>query len=352
MSERRFDDTLDAAIEALHRGDDLEAVLARVPADRADLRSLIETAAAAGAGSPPAVPAPTRLDANYARLRSAVLEARAAEYEASRDAAPSWWRRPVTFASLSLPAGVVAVVLFAGGGAAAATIATQTDVPARVVDAVVPRALVPDWAARYIPGATSDDGTPSAGTAQGDPTAAPAVPGDATAAPPAWAGNPPGIPPYAPGPPEVTTLNGTIENMRGNTFELRVAGDVYRVTTTALTSVEGDLADGATATVTGDLFAGRNVNAMSIVASGAAPAAPPAGPPDDGGVPAASPPDDGGAPSAPPVDPPAEPPVLPGEPPGQDPERTPPGQGQGGGNGRGGDNGNNGGGNGNGGGSN
>ncbi len=126
MSARHsFDEALDAAIDAVRRGAPVASVLAAYPEHRDELTALVTPLSAAPARSIPLDAA--RISAGYRALRVAVLDAR-------REPERPWWRRPVSLASLSVPAGIVALAAIGAAGAAAggAAVATGHDVPATV----------------------------------------------------------------------------------------------------------------------------------------------------------------------------------------------------------------------------
>ncbi len=139
-----FDDALDAAIDAVRQGEHIDAVLARFPRHAAALAPLLRSApfGTPGAGLA-AAPMSERLAGNFTIVRAAVERAQmardAAQNAPRRAAEPRapWWQRRLAFASLSLPAGVIALAALAGiSGAAAASVAVTgnglQDIPAQV----------------------------------------------------------------------------------------------------------------------------------------------------------------------------------------------------------------------------
>lgn len=130
MSSRdSFDQALDAAIDALRGGEAESAVLAAPPEHHAELLPLLIVAAEVHRTSPVVPPPSGRLAKNFRAVRDAIQDAQ----ESARTSKP-WWRRPITFASLSLPAGILALVAVGAAGAAAggAVAVSQTGVPAAV----------------------------------------------------------------------------------------------------------------------------------------------------------------------------------------------------------------------------
>ena len=121
-----FDDALNGAIDALARGQRIRDVLALHPRHAEALHPLLESAMAMQTDSVTShVPVPSRLGDHYVIVRAAVERAQIAErafMPAARAAASGapWWKRRLTFASLTLPLGAVALIAFAGAGSAAA----------------------------------------------------------------------------------------------------------------------------------------------------------------------------------------------------------------------------------------
>jgi hypothetical protein len=294
-----FDDALDAAIEALQRGRPLEAVVADFGRGGAMLRPLLETADAARQ-SIARPPLSRSLEHNYAIVKAAVERAQMAAAAQPRETTPrqpSFLRRRVTIASLSLPVGALALALTAGAaGATASLVATDHG---GVLGEIV-RPVVPD---SMLPAALHDDDHRGA---------APAASSDAQ---------------DANGPTEVV-LDGTVSGVNGSTFTLTDGDTEYHVQIDANTTVDGEILEGGTAEVTGDLTADKNLHADSVTAEGGA--ADDRGQPDDAGKP-----DDPGQPGDPgqPADP-GQPddvgqpddPGQPGDPPGFENQPDDPGQ--------------------------
>jgi hypothetical protein len=234
-----FDDVLDRSLEALRQGQTLDAVLATYPRYTGDLRPLLESAIDAGLLAPPPVPT-ARLERNYTVVRAALQRARFAERAAPPAPLPAapWWRRPVAFASMSVPAGAFVLAVLGASGAAAATFATT---PLNLSD------VLPDEVAHVLTIDTGD-GPASAtnGVGQG------VVPGDKT--PPAGATNAPGF----------TTITGSVSDIDGNTFTLTAGDGEWKVNVSGQTLVDGVIAEGATAEVTGDVTAEKNMHADSV----------------------------------------------------------------------------------------
>jgi hypothetical protein len=246
-----FDEVLDSAIDAVIAGEPVEAVLARFPAHSAALRPELETAARAlhDAGAR-RLPRSQALADNYTIVRAAVERAQLVERGAPAEHAPGprapWWQRRLTFASLTLPAGAFALLALASvSGAAAASIAATPGLRSAVVNFV---------ASPHVPGLgpsdRDDDGVhaPSGadnGAAPSGGTGASGTRGDENR-------------------PTLVTLSGTIADLHGNVFTLKTADSDVKVNIDAGTKVQGDLADGATVTVTGDLTAEKNLHADSV----------------------------------------------------------------------------------------
>jgi hypothetical protein len=335
MSGREsFDDALDAAIDAIRRGEHIDDVLARYPHHAGALRPLLQSAPFGTPGRGLArAPMSPRLADNFTIVQAAVQRARTAESPLSRSTEQPhvpWQRRRLSYASLSLPAGVIALIAFAGiSGAAAASVAvTNSDIPSRVAGFV----------AHPLAGVSSGDdhGGGSAVTPAGIPKNTPD------------AGSTPGgesVVPTAPGSPAQgtarMTVSGTISNVHGNVFTLTTADGDYKVNIDSATAVSGAIADGVTATVTGAVTGQKNLHAERVSVSDAA--GTPAAAPARADSPTASPANDPtpGEPTPSPSNdhtpgPPAD--HTPGPPAGHTPgppaDHTPPGQGGANGNGR------------------
>lgn len=312
-----FDEALDRAIDALRRGEGLDRVLARHPRHADALRPLLETAQQALAGRPAVAAAMSpRLAENFSIVRAAVQRAQMAAQPVPMrpEAAPRtpWWQRRLAFASLSLPAGAAALLLLAGATGAAASVALtgNTDLPAGIVNLIKePQRLVGGG------GGNQGGGTPSAGRgADGQATAG--AGSAATAAADASAT------PGSTNAPTNVTLDGTISDVRGNVFTLTTGDGAYKVNIDATTTVTGTIADGAQATVVGDVTAEKNLHATTVTVGGTS------GPQPSTGAGTGTPGPQSDRTPGPPADKTAGPPVTltPGPPPG----RTPPGQGDGG----------------------
>jgi uncharacterized membrane protein YgcG len=351
MSRREsFDDVLDAAIDAIREGEPMDAALGRHPAHAQALRPLLETASAMD----PArgyLPPTSRLGGNFTRVASALGRAQWERDQAQTrqpDTHTPWWRRRVAFASLSLPAGVFAFALLGVGGAAAATLAATTDLPEKIGEQV--ERVAPSWADGVIPGGEEPSGAAASATPTPINTGTPAPLTSPTAGDAAIdAAATPEDATVAPG-PQPLSVAGTITNVRGNTFELVVGDATYKVQIDANTTVSGDIVEGASATVDGEVTGNDRLHATNVAAT--APSAAPENtppqsspePPGQGGPPV-TPPGQGdktpngqdGPPATPPGQGPPEPTRTPG------PPATPPGQGDDGGSGNGSGNGNSGG---------
>ena len=242
--DRAFADAFDAALDAVRSGVPIASVLQRHPEHAEALLPLLRQATSA-----PRAPRPSpRLAQNMREVRLAL------HAERERRATP-WWRRPVSFASMSVPAGLLALAAIGGAGAAAggtAAVVTQTDLPA-VVQKV----------------ATLDFGNGSATNAPGHGGDLPGVPGG-----PADAGNRAATPQPDTGRPTAISVSGAVHDARGNSFTLVTADGEWHVNIDASTTVSGSLAEGAQASVDGDQTGDRNLHALHVTVSAlSAPAA-------------------------------------------------------------------------------
>ena len=345
-----FDDALDAAIDAVRNGDPIDVVLARYPRHAIAMRPLLETALAANPAEAYVTPT-ARLAANFAQVASALgrVQWERDHSTTKPQASNPWWSKRVAFASLSLPAGILAFALLGAGGAAAATVVATTGLPRQVANKV--ESVTPSWTHGLIPGGSGDEpagaavSTPT--TEAGEPPSPSSIPG----ASPAVTDTQPPVPSATPHGPQAITIDGVVSNVRGNTFELTASGVVYKVQIDENTAVTGILTAGAVASVAGDLTGTDRLHATSVAVSGD-----PATAPSPGAPPESSPEAPGQGDHTPPG-PPEQTHTPPGQaqqtttPPGQadktktpGPPATPPGQG--GSNGNGGSGGNeNGGGN-------
>jgi hypothetical protein len=244
-----LDNALDLAIDALQHGRPLDAVLYDQREQQTALRPLIEVADALN--SPPRLPLARALPHNYAIVRAAVERAQlAAESMSSPAPAKRWWQRRLTFASASIPVGAAVLLLTAGAAGATASVAT-TDVGQRMADAVMP-----SWLEDHVPGIGADD-PPGRGDRPA-PSVNPASPGGDT--------------PGADNRPTLVTLEGSISDVNGNTFTLSNPDGDWLVQVDSGTDISGEILEGATASVTGDLTAQKNLHATSVTATGGIPA--------------------------------------------------------------------------------
>ena len=280
MSARvSFDDALDAAIDAVMRGEQVSAVVARYPAHAETMRPLVELAYASQYTRGRAVPPPSpRLAANFSAVEGAAQRARIVQADTPREAprAP-WWRQKLTFASMSIPAGIVALLAVAGiSGAAAASVAVTSDTSIGERVTAAAHAVTPDW----IDGGDSDAATAHHG-----------VTGNGGSAP---GGNSPLVAPGSqdgseehspPGPPQTITESGLISDAQGNVFTLTNDDGDFHVNIDASTVVTGAIADGAMATVAGEFTGGQNLHATSVQVTSAPALAPQQEHPDGNGVP-------------------------------------------------------------------
>jgi hypothetical protein len=246
-----FDDALDAALDALRAGMPLEQVLAQQPEHAAALRPLLRTALAARVGRRAGVPEPRDLAGNFVVVRAALERARIADGGSAprreRPVAP-WWQRRLSFASLSVPAGVVAAIAIAGaGGAAAASVAaTSARLPQRLAGAAAP-----GWVHDLVPGGESEHvSAPPPGTSS-SATAVASAGEQAAQAPGGGRG-------------ELASVSGIVADVRGNTFMLVSADGEWKVQRDADTATRGEVVDGAAATVDGEISGGKQLHARRI----------------------------------------------------------------------------------------
>jgi hypothetical protein len=179
-----------------------------------------------------------RLERNYNVVRAALQRARFAERAAPPAPLPHvpWWRRPVAFASMSVPAGAFVLAVLGASGAAAAFATT----PLNLSD------VLPDEVAHVL--TIDGDSGPQASATHG-------AGGQAS-----LDGTPPGV---ANG-PALTTITGSVSGVSGNTFLLTSGDDEWKVNIDSQTLVDGVIAEGATAEVTGDVTAEKNMHAGSV----------------------------------------------------------------------------------------
>jgi uncharacterized membrane protein YgcG len=263
-TRQTFDAALDEALELVRSGRNVDEVVSAYPQFAGQLRPLLETVIALDASAVYQPPTP-RLAANFSSVQQAL---RAARGELT---APRWWQRKLTFASLSLPVGVLAFALFSAGGAAAATVAVTSGVPdimTRVEHAA------PGWTHALLPGhgdEESQSGVVATVTPDDPPsTSAVETPGGA----PAWQATTPAEekPPIVNPGQQPVSLSGVIANVRGNTFELTSESTAYKVQIDANTIVAGTIAEGATASVEGQSTGDDRVHAVSVSIDGPPPA--------------------------------------------------------------------------------
>lgn len=268
-----FDDVLDRAIDDVRGGRPLADVLGDYPSYADDLRPLLQVIAEVGAAPPRHV----SLEEKYAIVHAALLRERAKQASVPRAAPVRWWRRPLTVASVSIPGGIAAIMTLSLGGAAAAAIAVT---PAAFSD------VLPARVAQMVTFSDGDDGDDNA--LHVNPTA------------PGQAGDVPGDDNR----PTETSISGVVSDVNGNTFTVSSPEGDWKVNVDSSTTVSGDISDGASAEVTGDVTAEKNLHAedVQIIAPGTPEPTKSTGPDKTPG----------------------------GQeertPPGQDPERTPPGR--------------------------
>ena len=280
-----FDDALNAAIDALAGGRGLHETLAQHQRHADALLPLLQAAAAANAhASVISPPMSRRLAGNYPIVRAAVERAQIAadgEPGAARAAASNarWWQRRITVASLTVPLG--AIVLFAGigvGGAAAAGVATGSDGPLSSVSQIRERVADSVGSVNPFNGSASDKNaaedvratradaaqvstktaiaSPQAGAGTNAATQAPAG-ADATET---RTRGEEGADGRVPG-----TITGQIRDVHGNTFKLADGATEWHVTIDGNTRVDGTIAEGASASVSGPIAADKNVQASTVV---------------------------------------------------------------------------------------
>jgi hypothetical protein len=269
----------------------------------ADLRPLLETAGAVAQSARVSTPPPPmRLAANAASVRAAAVRARITPV-APHEAARPWWQRPISFASVSVPAGalVAMAVLGVAGAAAAGYAISTTDIPGAVRDigGFQPESEAPAPAAGApAPGvAPSGDGTspePPAAAGKTPDAASPqaGAPPAATTEPeptPAAGGQVPPLPgedgeettstpaPTA-SPADTVAAEGVITDINGNTFTLQSPDGEFKVNLDSKTVVSGAIVEGATARVAGRLTGERNLHADEVTVTSGAPSSTPAGP--------------------------------------------------------------------------
>lgn len=267
MTERQsgresFEDALDSAIDALRAGRPLERVLSDHPTHATSLRDVLDTALLATADGGGYVPPSARLAEHVTIVRAAAqrahMAAAASQAVTVAPQRPSWWQRRLTFASLSIPAGVAVFALGASGAAAAAGVAAvTTDVPAQFV-----RAAAPAWVRDAVPGfGHNHDGDP---VVNGSPTA------EGSETDPAHGDT------QTPGDinkPTTAHIAGVVTTVNGNRFTLLDDEGEWLVQIDASTVVDGAIAEGARASVDGDLTAGKNMHADAVVVTSPAPVA-------------------------------------------------------------------------------
>ncbi|MDP9237380.1 MAG: hypothetical protein M3P30_08295 [Chloroflexota bacterium] len=247
-----FDDALDSAIDALVSGEPIEEVLARHPQRAAMLEPLIDTAdLAAHDSSSATLPRPIALVHNYAIVRAAVERAQMVPRSVpmpERERATSWFGRRMGFASLTVPFGaMVALALASISGAAAGSIAVGGDGFASTVASYV---------SPYIPLIGSEESTKSHAA---NPTGEVHTPSASGVAVPAA-----GSTQASDNHPLLVTVTGTVSGSNGNAFVLTNGEGDTHVNIDALTKVTGIIADGATATVSGDITAEKNLHAAAV----------------------------------------------------------------------------------------
>jgi hypothetical protein len=262
--QRAFDDILDAALDAVRSGRPIEEVVASYPQYAGQLRPLLEAAIRLD-GAPAYLPPTARLQANFSVVQSALARGRAISPRSSQSR--PWWQRRITFATLSLPAGIFAFALMSAGGSAAVTIVATTNLSSRVSKTI--ERVSPSWSHAIIPG--SDDDTGEVILPVATPSAAPkdhaivstSTPIAESSAAAATATPPPAAVPSASG-PQAFAGSGLVSNVRGNIFELTANGITYTVQIDANTSVDGAIAEGTSASVQGEHTGNDRVHATRV----------------------------------------------------------------------------------------
>ncbi len=279
-----FQEALDAAIDALRGGAPMADVLSAHGGHAAELAPLLRVVASLDAPAAPPLPS-ARLAQNFREVRVALHKAQVA-----RGPGAPWWRRPVSFASLSLPAGLLALAAIGAAGAAAggavAVTRTRGDLPARVHEIVTldfgggPAAPArtatrpagnseaTEAGGTAIPGAATGAGTPPAGphadggdnatrrsgegpTAHSESTAGAGAPTDEGTPLPGAAG-------------VAMVVSGTIKDVEGGSFTLRTPAGDWNVHTDNTTAINGVIAVGASATVAGLANDGKDLRATRV----------------------------------------------------------------------------------------
>jgi len=263
----RFDDALDAAIDAMRGGAPASDVLAAHPLHREELELLlgvVSRAVRADGG----VAAPAGVD-SFSRVRAALRSQRMAAAGLPASGARTngpWWARRWTLASLTLPAAAFLFVALAGAsGVAAATLAvTNPDAAAKAASAVTP-----EWAQRVLPKSLGGEATEhSSGERGATPEAGGEDSGSDRGAGGAQGGA--GGQSGQSGQNDVT-LSGDVSDVHGNTFVLTTSDGEWKVQIDAKTEVSGEIVEGATATVEGTTTGPKMLHADGVDASGGDP---------------------------------------------------------------------------------
>lgn len=254
-----FEDALDAAIDALRAGRPLDRVLADHPGHAASLAPVLDSVLQATANGGGYLPPSPRLAEHVTIVRAAAQRAQMAAMPSTAPATiargGSWWNRRLTFASLSIPAGIAVFALGASGAAAAAGVAAMTtDVPSQFA-----RAAMPSWVEDAVPGLGGHDDAVVVGASPTATAEGVAPSGDKT---------------ETPGDvnrPTLVEVDGVVSDINGNTFTLTDGDDAWRVQIDSHTIVDGEIAEGAEASVSGDVTAGKNLHADDVTVTTPAP---------------------------------------------------------------------------------
>lgn len=268
MRKHAFNDALDDAIDAARGGTSADAVIDRYSHAGAELAPLLDVAQRLDR-VPKDAPPSVRLHDNLNVVMAAVRDARGRAAEVERPAVRgAWWNRRLAFASMSLPAGVIALALAGGGGAAAATVAVSTGVDERVERAI--SRMAPGWAQPIVPGPAAKPDNAAGVEEQGTPTVAAQNP-KATATPrPAASGPVEATAISAPGQAASTQASGTVSNLRGSVFDLLGADGSVSVQIDGKTAVYGELANGAQVQVVGKRSGNGRIHADVVAVTATA----------------------------------------------------------------------------------
>jgi hypothetical protein len=234
MHLRSFDDALDASLDAIGRGEEIEGVLAAHPRHAAKLRPLLDATLVARAVG---APEPKRLYANFAAVRSAIRDARVIrEIKPARQPASLriGGERRLSFASLYAFILIASVSSVAG---ASVPIDAGDVVPSFVQNLVLSGPA-------ESPTADVAPSAPAPMAAATDSTAADSVPSMSI------------------------TLNGQAGDLSLSGFTLVSGENSWTVSLDGATAITGELRDGATVTLVGYATGATGIHAQSLVVAG------------------------------------------------------------------------------------